>query len=84
MVPPPSSNNDQEEEISLGWSQRFLTKIGLESLVTRDYDQLGGIPGKNGLILTAGLPVGNGLTKEAAADLGLLEGTPVGSAVIDA
>jgi ribulose kinase len=34
--------------------------------------------------LTAGQPVGNGLTKQAAEDLGLVEGTPVGSAVIDA
>jgi len=37
-----------------------------------------------GIVLTAGLPVGSGLTKEAAADLGLVEGTPVGSGVIDA
>ncbi len=33
---------------------------------------------------TAGLPVGKGLSKKAAAELGLIEGTPVGSAVIDA
>lgn len=38
----------------------------------------------SGVILTAGLPVGRGLSKESAAELGLLEGTPVGSAVIDA
>jgi ribulose kinase len=39
--------------------------------------------GKRGL-LTAGLPVGRGLSDKAAEDLGLLEGTPVGSGVIDA
>lgn len=35
-------------------------------------------------MLTAGQPVGSGLTREAAEELGLVEGTPVGSAVIDA
>lgn len=36
------------------------------------------------MILTAGQPVGNGLSEKAAKELGLVEGTPVGSAVIDA
>jgi ribulose kinase len=58
--------------------------VGLESLVANDFEQLGGIPGKNGLVLTAGQPVGRGLNKLAAKDLGLVEGTAVGSAVIDA
>jgi ribulose kinase len=58
--------------------------VGLEDMVKDDFDQLGGIPGKNGLVLTAGQPVGNGLSKEAAAELGLVEGTAVGSGVIDA
>lgn len=52
--------------------------------VKNDFIQVGGIPGKNGLILTAGQPVGAGLSKKAAEELGLLEGTAVGSAVIDA
>ena len=34
--------------------------------------------------LIAGLPVGEGLSKAAAEELGLVEGTPVGSAIIDA
>ncbi|KAL1411710.1 hypothetical protein Q8F55_002676 [Vanrija albida] len=77
--------NGGEEEVSKdGWSARFFNKIGLEDLVKDDFDQLGGIPGKNGLVLTAGQPVGKGLSKAAAADLGLPEGTAVGSAVIDA
>ncbi|KAL7419483.1 hypothetical protein Q5752_006321 [Cryptotrichosporon argae] len=73
------------EEVSKdGWSARFFTKIGLEDLAKDDFDQLGGIPGKNGLVLTAGQPVGNGLSKQAAEELGLAEGTAVGSGVIDA
>jgi ribulose kinase len=53
-------------------------------MVQNDFEQLGGIPAKNGLVLTAGQPVGDGLSKEAAAELGLVEGTAVGSGVIDA
>ncbi|CAO1638959.1 unnamed protein product [Sympodiomycopsis kandeliae] len=68
----------------IGWSPDFLETIGLGSLGERDYAQLGGIPGKNGLVLTAGQPVGQGLTVEAAADLGLAPGTAVGSGLIDA
>ncbi|KAI5449982.1 hypothetical protein NCC49_003873 [Naganishia albida] len=87
-VPPGTNLNTgtagAEEEISKGWSESFLSKIGLESLVKRNYDQIGGTPGENGLILTAGQPVGRGFTAESAKEFGLLAGTPVGSAVIDA
>jgi len=34
--------------------------------------------------MTAGLPVGKGLSARAAKELGLVEGTAVGSGVIDA
>jgi ribulose kinase len=57
---------------------------GLGDMVKDDFEQLGGIAGKNGLVLTAGQPVGNGLSKQAAQDLGLVQGTAVGSGVIDA
>ena len=35
-------------------------------------------------VLYAGMPVGEGLSKNAADEMGLVEGTPVGSAIIDA
>lgn len=52
--------------------------------VKDDFSALGGQPGKTGLILTAGQPVGAGLSEQAASELGLNPGTPVGSGVIDA
>ncbi|KAK4698513.1 D-ribulokinase, partial [Phenoliferia sp. Uapishka_3] len=71
-------------EGSEGWNAELFRQIGLESLVTSDFKQVGGIPGKSGLILTAGQPVGKGLSAQAASELGLLEGTAVASSVIDA
>ena len=71
-----------------GWQDAFFEQIGLGEFVHNAYVQIG--PVKDGKykrmtdILTAGFPVGNGLDKKAAKELGLLEGTPVGSAVIDA
>ena len=61
-----------------GWRADFFQKIGLGEFVERDYEPVGGN------VLTAGMPVGHGLCKKAAQELGLAEGTPVGSALIDA
>ncbi|KAJ7638433.1 Pentulose kinase [Roridomyces roridus] len=61
-----------------GWQGDFFKQIGLEDLVSNDYKQIGQ------KLLAAGIPVGNGLTKQAAEELGLIAGTPVGSGVIDA
>lgn len=78
-VPPGVDNSE------LGWQPSFFDQIGLSDLVKDDFKQLGGIPGREGsLILTAGQPVGEGLTEEIAKELGLEKGTPVGSALIDA
>ncbi|KAK0490523.1 FGGY family of carbohydrate kinase [Armillaria novae-zelandiae] len=64
-----------------GWQADFFKKIGLQELVERDYSQIGAAKMN---VLTAGLPVGQGLSKRAAEEFGLTEGTPVGSGVIDA
>ena len=70
----------------LGWQPDFLEAIGLGSLAGEDqsFEALGGVPGRNGLVLTAGMPVGAGLSERAASELGLLPHTPVASALIDA
>lgn len=64
-----------------GWQGDFFSHIGLKDFVENNYNQIGGADGR---ILTAGIPVGAGLSKTSAQELGLLEGTPVGSGVIDA
>jgi len=70
----------------LGWQPDFLRQIGLGSVVGEDesFTPLGGVPGRNGLVLSAGMPVGAGLSERAAGELGLLPHTPVASALIDA
>ncbi|MBW0470945.1 hypothetical protein O181_010660 [Austropuccinia psidii MF-1] len=73
-----------EVEGSKGWNDNFFKTIGLAEFVENDFKQVGGSPGKSGLILTAGQPVGTGLSEKAALELGLLPNTPVGSGVIDA
>lgn len=65
-----------------GWQSDFFEKIGLSDIVDGgNYKQMGAAGGE---VLTAGLPVGKGLSKKAAEELGLVEGTPVGSGLIDA
>jgi len=65
-----------------GWQQDFFRRIGLGELVDRDYAPIGGR--NTEAVKCAGMPVGNGLSNKAAEELGLVEGTPVGSAIIDA
>jgi ribulose kinase len=65
-----------------GWQKEFLHKIGLGELVDREFAAIGAR--KTADLLYAGMPVGQGLTKKAAEEMGLVEGTPVGSAIVDA
>ncbi|KAG9289194.1 hypothetical protein G9A89_022503 [Geosiphon pyriformis] len=78
FVPP-----DREFSEDQGWHDDFFEAIGLGEFVLDKYYRLGGIPGVSGRMWSAGELVG-GLSKQAAKELGLLEGTKVGSAVIDA
>ncbi|KAJ6567303.1 FGGY family of carbohydrate kinase, partial [Mycena vulgaris] len=64
-----------------GWQDDFFNKIGLGEIVKGEYKQMGAAKQN---VLAAGMPVGTGLSKKAAEELGLDEGTPVGSGVIDA
>ncbi|KAI9028278.1 hypothetical protein CLU79DRAFT_738579 [Phycomyces nitens] len=65
-----------------GWDASYFEAIGLGCLVNENWKRLGGET--EGGVLHAGDSVGRGLTAQAAAELGLKQGTPVGSAVIDA
>jgi FGGY-family pentulose kinase len=61
-----------------GWSDSYWERIGLGDLVVENYRRIGAT------IRAMGSPVGNGLAKESAAELGLPLGTPVGASIIDA
>src|SRR6266536_3920111 len=61
-----------------GWSRSYLERVGLGDLVSDNYAKIGT------KIVAPGTPLGAGLTKSAAHDLGLLEGTPVAASLIDA
>lgn len=66
-----------------GWSEEFLNLLGLQDLVANDFEKLGGVPGRNGVWLSAGDVVGK-LTTRSAEELGLTTECLVGSGVIDA
>ncbi len=60
------------------WSERYFERIGLGDLASDSYAKIGNE------VVAPGKPLGIGLNKSAAHDLGLLEGTPVGASLIDA
>jgi len=60
------------------WSYRYFERIGLGDLASDIYARIGNE------IVAPGTPLRAGLTKSAADDFGLLEGTPVGASLIDA
>lgn len=61
-----------------GWEAGFFEAIGLQDLVREGYSRIGT------RIRPQGERVGRGLTEAAARELGLLPGTAVGVAIIDA
>lgn len=68
--------------VGQGWEPSYFKEIGLGCLIDEDFTRMGGNDTRR--VFEAGDPLGAGLTQEAAKGLGLLPGTPVGSAVIDA
>ena len=60
------------------WSRRYFERIGLGELLADNCEKIGGE------IAEPGVALGDGLLPESAAALGLLPGTPVGAALIDA
>ncbi|MDX8465147.1 FGGY-family carbohydrate kinase [Mesorhizobium sp. VK23B] len=60
------------------WDDAYFRKIGLGALADERFARIGTE------IVAPGSPLSSGLTKEAAAELGLLPGTPVAAGMIDA
>jgi D-ribulokinase len=60
------------------WPDEFFDSVGLSFLKCDHYARIGAEPAP------PGAPLGQGLTAEAAAAMGLLPGTPVGAGLIDA
>ncbi len=61
-----------------GWPEDLLAQIGLDAVLAHDKAMVGN------QVVTPGVAVGQGLSAQAAAELGLLVGTPVGASAIDA
>ncbi|XP_070365880.1 FGGY carbohydrate kinase domain-containing protein isoform X7 [Equus asinus] len=61
-----------------GWDDSFWKTIGLEDFVADNYSKIGN------QVLPPGASLGNGLTPEAAKDLGLPAGVAVAASLIDA
>lgn len=66
------------DENTKGWNEDYFKSIGLNDFINDSFYKIGQE------ILAPGMPVGKGLTREAAIELNLLEGTPVGTSLIDA
>ncbi|CAH0395308.1 unnamed protein product [Bemisia tabaci] len=60
-----------------GWNIDFFRQLGLEDLAENNWEKIGSE------ILAPGEPCGKGLTKQAASEMGLLEGIPVATSTID-
>jgi D-ribulokinase len=60
------------------WDPDYFRTIGLGELAENDFKRIGT------KVVDIATPLGRGLTAEAAAELGLVAGTPVGASLIDA
>jgi D-ribulokinase len=60
------------------WDESYFRLIGLGALADEQFRRIGTD------IVSPGTPLGNGLTAQAALDLGLRQGTPVAAGLIDA
>jgi len=61
-----------------GWSEDYFRQIGLSDLMEQKWKKIGSV------VKEPGSPCGSGLSKQAAQELGLQCGTPVGTSIIDA
>lgn len=61
-----------------GWNEDYFRQIGLLDLMEQNWKKIGSV------VKEPGSPCGNGLSEQAAEELGLQCGTPVGTSIIDA
>ncbi|KAK1323102.1 hypothetical protein QJS10_CPA02g01463 [Acorus calamus] len=73
-----SDEKDSCDMETCGWDDEFWEEIGLGDLVEGHHAKIGRS------VAFPGHPLGSGLTPDAAKELGLLAGTPVGTSLIDA
>lgn len=67
-----------EEGTKKGWNREYFEQVNLADLAEDDWLKIGRT------VLPPGAPVGSGLAKDVAVEMGLLPGTPVGTSIIDA
>ncbi|KAF9549100.1 hypothetical protein EC957_004738 [Mortierella hygrophila] len=79
----PESGDSLSHHNNQGWPEDFLRQIGLGEIAEDDCQKLCGVGNEGQRVHFAGEHIG-GLTAQAAKDMGLVAGTPVGGAVIDA
>ncbi|KAI7818365.1 hypothetical protein BC939DRAFT_415194 [Gamsiella multidivaricata] len=79
----PESGESPSHIANQGWPGDFMRQIGLGEIADDDFQKLCGVGNAGQRVHFAGEHIG-GLTKRAAEELGLVEGTAVGGAVIDA
>ncbi|KAG0276198.1 hypothetical protein BGZ95_007853 [Linnemannia exigua] len=79
----PESGDSPSHHNNQGWPEDFLRQIGLGEIADYDCQKLCGVGNEGQRVHFAGEHIG-GLTVQSAQELGLVAGTPVGGAVIDA